>query len=169
MSNLSTHLRCNWHHIFFLTKEQPCIQLNLHLHDEQPFSKDKHEDQLQHCNIIWLQHALFIGFTVGKTLTNGDQKWLQIRVDYWLQIPWISGFYYSRLPILSDYQSTFIQSSVNFHMTFSQPLVNRPLDILSIAWTFEFHHKEYNNPTFIYQWWVCVCMCYTIRDWPLQS
>jgi hypothetical protein len=34
--NLVPHLRPNQHHTLFLTQEQPCIQFDLHLHDQQP-------------------------------------------------------------------------------------------------------------------------------------
>jgi hypothetical protein len=36
MSNLGTPLRHNRHHTLLLTKEQPCGQFGLHLHDQQP-------------------------------------------------------------------------------------------------------------------------------------
>ena len=36
MSNLGPHLRHNRHHTLLPMQEQPCSQIGLHMHDQQP-------------------------------------------------------------------------------------------------------------------------------------
>jgi hypothetical protein len=36
MPNLGPHLRHNRHHTLFPVQEQPCSQIDLHMHDQQP-------------------------------------------------------------------------------------------------------------------------------------
>jgi hypothetical protein len=52
MSNLSPHLRHNRNHTLFPTKERPCRESFLHLHDQQPTSKYFSKD--------WLYYDLLI-------------------------------------------------------------------------------------------------------------
>jgi hypothetical protein len=48
MSNLVPHLRLNRHHTLLSAQEQPCSQSDLHLHDQQPTSKDFSKDLLSY-------------------------------------------------------------------------------------------------------------------------
>jgi hypothetical protein len=131
MSNLGPHLRHNRHHNLLLTQEQSCSQFNLHLHDEQPLNYillaiSHSSSKNSRLAFTALQHAFFIGFTIGKTLKEWRPKTVTdpcrslatnlANLGILLQSTTKSDY-----PV--DYQSTFIRSSVGCHMPACRPLV----------------------------------------------
>jgi hypothetical protein len=73
MSNLGPHLRHNRHCIFLHKKEQPCSQFVLHMHDQKPMIYTY--NNIFYVSLYDLTTCLFIGFTKGKTVKIGSQKW----------------------------------------------------------------------------------------------
>jgi hypothetical protein len=156
MSNLGPHLRHNRHHTLLLMQEQPCSQSVLHLHDQQPTSKDFSKYWLSYDSLIslyGLTTCLFIGFTTGKTLNKCAQKWLQIHADHWLQIRESQDFV--TVDSKSDYQSTTSWPSFGLQSVATHPPVDLLLvdlfDLLSMplpcrtASTFDFDFTRSTN------------------------
>jgi hypothetical protein len=74
MSNLGPHLRHNQHHTLLHVQEQPCSQSSLHMHEQQPTSKDYSKEIDLFISLYGLTTLPFIGFTIRKTLNTWSPK-----------------------------------------------------------------------------------------------
>jgi hypothetical protein len=131
MSNIVPHLRHNRHHTLLLKQEQPCSQFDLYLHDQQPLNyrllEISHSSSKDYSLAFTsLQHALFIGFTIGKNINkwcpkNGYRSMQIIVYKSCESRDFVIVDY--QVGLLVDYKSEFILSLVKFQIPSYRPLV----------------------------------------------